>query len=134
MPMASDSTATMCGFSTFYEQLFPLVRRINDKLPPQKKLRILACDPPIDWSRVRSAEDVRPFMDRDQKHRRGDREGSAREAPKGTDAVRDQPHAARTSAMGRIERNYANVTLVIADYQGFAESAPLAPASNRTEP
>jgi hypothetical protein len=60
-----NTTQPTCGFSTFYERLFPLVRRINQKLPPAKKLRVLACDPPIDWSKVHSPQDRIPFMDRD---------------------------------------------------------------------
>jgi hypothetical protein len=49
----SNTTQTVCGMSGFYEELFPLMRRINQKLPPEKKLRVLAGDPPIDWSKVR---------------------------------------------------------------------------------
>ena len=47
-----NTTQPMCGTSGFYEELFPLVRRINQKVPPEKKLRMLAGDPPIDWSKV----------------------------------------------------------------------------------
>jgi len=47
-----NTTQPMCGMSAFYEVLFPLVRRINQKVPPEKKLRMLAGDPPIDWSKV----------------------------------------------------------------------------------
>ena len=48
-----------CGRSGFYEQLVPLVRAINQKLPREKGLRVLAADPPIDWDRIRTAEDLR---------------------------------------------------------------------------
>ncbi len=33
-----NTTQPMCGMSGFYEELFPLVRRINQTLPPEKKL------------------------------------------------------------------------------------------------
>jgi hypothetical protein len=46
-----NTTQPTCGFSTFYERLFPLVRRINQKLPPSNKLRVLACDPPSTGAR-----------------------------------------------------------------------------------
>jgi hypothetical protein len=49
-----DTTQPMCGVSAFYEELFPLIRNINRALSPEKKLRVLAGDPPIDWSRVKS--------------------------------------------------------------------------------
>ena len=31
-----NTTQTMCGTSGFFEQLFPLVRKINKELPPGK--------------------------------------------------------------------------------------------------
>ena len=48
-----------CGLSGFYEQLVPLVRAINQKLPREKALRVLAGDPPLDWDRIQTAEDLR---------------------------------------------------------------------------
>ena len=55
----------MCGASGFYEQLFPLVRSLNRRLPVTTRLRVVAADPPIDWSKIRSYDDLRPFFDRD---------------------------------------------------------------------
>jgi hypothetical protein len=58
-----NTTQPMCSVSAFYEQIFPLVRRINQKLPPVKRLRVLAGDPPIDWTRVRSQSDITAFLE-----------------------------------------------------------------------
>ena len=55
----------MCGASGFYEQLYPLVRQLNRNLPATRRLRIVAADPPIDWSKIHSYEDLTPFFDRD---------------------------------------------------------------------
>ena len=55
----------MCGASGFYEQLYPLVRSLNQHLPAISRLRVVAADPPIDWSKIRSYDDLRPFFDRD---------------------------------------------------------------------
>lgn len=55
----------MCGASGFYEQLYPLVRSLNQHLPASSRLRVVAADPPIDWSKIRSYEDLTPFFDRD---------------------------------------------------------------------
>jgi hypothetical protein len=55
----------MCGASGFYELLFPLVRSLNQGLPATSRLRIVAADPPIDWSKIQSYEDLTPFFDRD---------------------------------------------------------------------
>jgi hypothetical protein len=60
-----NTTQPACDFSTLYPELFPLVRRINEKLATGKKLRVLALDPPIDWSKVKSQEDRRPYKNRD---------------------------------------------------------------------
>ncbi len=60
-----NTTQPMCGLASFYEQLFPLVRQVNATLPEGKRLRVLAGDPPVDWSKVRSRDDLRPFRDRD---------------------------------------------------------------------
>jgi hypothetical protein len=60
-----DTTQPSCGYSTFYETLVHFVRRVNEKLPAAKKLRVLATDPPIDWSAVHRPEDAAPFEERD---------------------------------------------------------------------
>jgi hypothetical protein len=60
-----NTTQPMCGMSGFFEQFFPLVRAINQKLPPGKRLRVLAGDPPIDWDQIKSSQDISKFADRD---------------------------------------------------------------------
>jgi hypothetical protein len=47
-----NTTQPMCGLCGFFEQFFPLVRAINEKLAPEKRLRVLAGDPPIDWEQA----------------------------------------------------------------------------------
>jgi hypothetical protein len=62
-PVWGSTTQQMCSLSGFYERLFPLVRQLNQKLPPQKRLRVLAADPPIDWSTVTDKATWRYFND-----------------------------------------------------------------------
>jgi hypothetical protein len=62
-PVWRDTTVSMCSVSGFYEILFPLVRRINQNLPKAKRLRVLAGDPPLDWSKVKVQSEV--MLDRD---------------------------------------------------------------------
>jgi hypothetical protein len=60
-----NTTQPMCGQSAFFEQLFPLVRAINQTLPAEHRLRVLAADPPVDWNRIHDQKDFSPFTDRD---------------------------------------------------------------------
>ena len=60
-----DTTQAMCGESGFYEELYPLVRSLNQRLPAGRRLRVIAADPPIDWTKVKSFEDTMPYRDRD---------------------------------------------------------------------
>jgi hypothetical protein len=53
-----NTTQLMCSLSGFYEQLFPLVRQVNQKLPVQKRIRVLAADPAFDWSKVKNGSDI----------------------------------------------------------------------------
>jgi hypothetical protein len=57
-----NTTQPMCSVSAFYEQLFPLIRRINERLPAAGRLRVIAADPPIDWAAVKSAAEVKTFV------------------------------------------------------------------------
>src|SRR4051812_17233808 len=47
-----------CAASGFVEQFFPLVRALNQKLPPNKRLRVLAGDPAIDWDEIKGMDDL----------------------------------------------------------------------------
>ncbi len=56
-----NTTQRACDLAGLSEQLFPLVRAINQKLPAWKRLRVLAGDSPIDWDGIKSASDLTPF-------------------------------------------------------------------------
>jgi hypothetical protein len=82
---------------------------------------VLACDPPVDWSRIHSADDFLPYMERDttiasvierevlSKHRRALLLFGLGHVTHGGGAV------------GRYEQRYPNATFVIADHRGFAK-------------
>jgi hypothetical protein len=40
-----------------YEEFFRAVRAVNASLPPDRRLRVLLADPPIEWENVRSPQD-----------------------------------------------------------------------------
>ena len=48
-----------------YEEFFRAVRADNAGREASQRFRVLLGDPPIDWSAVRSADDLKPWMDRD---------------------------------------------------------------------
>jgi hypothetical protein len=131
-----NTTQPMCGVSGFYEELFPLVRRLNQKLPPARKIRVLAGDPPIDWSKVKSGRDFAQgqFLNRDvsiaavmekevlSKHRKA-------LMLFGTAHLFHQ----EGTAVGIYEKDYPGVTLVIADHTGFGNWTPLAKYNDEFE-
>lgn len=121
-----NTTQPNCSFSSFYDRFFPLVRRLNQHLPPARRFRVLAGDPPVDWSRVRRPEDRRPM---------GDRDGSI--AGVMEREVLAKHHRALMlfginhirhgeAAVGRYEARYPGVTFVIGDHHGFGDLTPLA--------
>jgi hypothetical protein len=126
-PVWRNTTQPFCGVSGFYDQLFPLVRRINQSLPADRRLRVLAGDPPVDWSRVTTRADLRPFMDRDAsiasvmgqevlaKHRKALMIFGARHLIHGGGG-----------AVGMLERaGHRNAIYVIMAHNGFGNNSPL---------
>ncbi len=48
---------------TISEEFFRAVRTVNSKLSPERRLRVLLGDPPIEWEKVRTFEDVLKWGD-----------------------------------------------------------------------
>lgn len=112
-----NTTQPMCGTSLFFEEFFPLVRAINQKLPATNRVRVLAADPPVDWDKVKSFDDILRFPHRDafiasvmkkevlSKHRKALMLfGSFHTF-----------HRVEASAVSMYERDYPGVTFVIFD-------------------
>jgi hypothetical protein len=45
--------------SPLYQELLEVIRDANRDLPPDKKVRVVAGDPPIDWEQIQTVEDFR---------------------------------------------------------------------------
>ena len=61
-----DTVGALGPVSPIYGEFYRAVREVNRKLPKERRLRMLLGDPPIDWSHVRSREDIAfylPFRD-----------------------------------------------------------------------
>ena len=106
------------GFG-FFEQLYPLLRAINQKLPPEKRIRVLAGGLPIDWEQVKGLEDILKLGPRDA--------GIASVMEKEVLAKHHKAlmlfgtfhlfhmNEVRASGVSIYEKDYPNVTFVISD-------------------
>jgi hypothetical protein len=105
-----------------YEQLYPLVRRINQRLPRAKKLRVLAPEPPIDWSKVTSPADFYPFLDDRDQHIASVLESEVLSKRRKALILMGTGHLRHgTGAAGIYEQTYPNSTFVITGHLGFAK-------------
>jgi hypothetical protein len=124
-----NTTQPMCGLCGFFELFFPLVRVINQKLPPEKRLRVLAGDPPVDWEEVKSPQELDRFMGRDaniasvlekevlSKHRKALMLFGTFHLMHGRGAA------------SIYEKNYPNVSFVVSDLGAFDTELPNLSAS-----
>lgn len=47
-----DTSVSMCALSGFNGELFPAVRALNQRLPADRRVRVLLGEPPVDWNTV----------------------------------------------------------------------------------
>lgn len=114
------------GASGFVEQFFPLVRALNQKLPPERRLRVLAGDPAVDWDQIKSIQDlmargfsretsIASVMEKEvlSKHRKAL-------------MLFGTMHLMHTtgSAVSRYEKDYPNLTFVISEFGVFDTDLP----------
>jgi len=120
-----NTTQAMCDWSGFFEQFFPLVRAINQKLPPGKKLRVLAGDPPIDWDQVKDYHDRWKF-DRDASIASVMEKEVLSKHRKGLMLFGEfhLMHGQEKSAVSIYERDYPNLTFVISELGFFDTDLP----------
>jgi hypothetical protein len=45
-----------------YHGLYATIRSVNQRLPKNRQMRVLCGDPPIDWTRVETRDDIAPFL------------------------------------------------------------------------
>jgi hypothetical protein len=48
--------------SSVYEDFLTAIRERNRTLPVGRRMRALACDPPVDWRRIRTRDDFAPWV------------------------------------------------------------------------
>ena len=54
--------------SPIYEQTFAVAREVNRGLPPERRIRVLLGDPPIDWAGVERQEDAGRYLEQRDAH------------------------------------------------------------------
>ena len=115
-----------CGSSGFVEQFFPLVRALNQKLPPGKRLRVLAPAPAVDFDQIKGREDLMKLH--------YDNEGSAASVLEKEVLSKHRKalmlfgtfhlmHGAR-STVGLIEKDYPNAMFIVSDLGTFDTDLP----------
>jgi hypothetical protein len=57
-----NAAGALGAVSPVYGNFYSAVRAVNRKLPKERRLRILLGDPPVDWDRVQSRDDLSPFI------------------------------------------------------------------------
>jgi hypothetical protein len=127
-----NTTQPMCNFSGFFEQLFPLVRAINQRLLPGKRLRVLAADSPVDWPKVTNIQDApKKFFDRDSSITSVIKSEvlSRRRKALMLFGTFHLMHGASHFAVAAYEKDYPNLTFVISDLV-FFNPDPAAPSQN----
>jgi hypothetical protein len=120
------SSQPECGFSTFTEQLVPLVRRINEALPADEQLRVLAGDPPLNWDEIDSIEKFEQLTDREG-HLAAVMESEVLSQDRRAlmlYGINHMRHAPGTAVAQYEANGYDGVTYVIDDHQGFGNLDP----------
>jgi len=59
-----DTTQVAAWDAPVYAEFFAAVREVNQKLPPLRRVHAIAGDPPIDWDKVKTKQDIEPFLAR----------------------------------------------------------------------
>jgi uncharacterized iron-regulated protein len=54
--------------ATIYREFVYRVRAVNEKLPRDKRVRLIAAEPPIDWSKVQTADQASRFFSQRSTH------------------------------------------------------------------
>lgn len=125
-----NTTQPMCSLSGFFEQLFPLVRALNQKLPPERRPRVLAGDPPIDWDQVKTLQDLDKSMMNRETSITSVMEKEVLSKHRKALMLFGTMHLLHAiSAVSAYEKNYPNVTFVISELAGFDTELPQLSAS-----
>lgn len=69
--LENSAVATPVWDRPIFLEFFRAVRALNQTLPPERRMRVLLGDPPIDWATVKTADDYRPWLMQRDSHPAG---------------------------------------------------------------
>lgn len=67
----SDAVGWATPPTAMYQQFLAAVRTVNLKLPPARRIRVWAGEPPADWNAIKSREDFAPILMQRDTHAAG---------------------------------------------------------------
>jgi hypothetical protein len=59
-----DTTQVAAWDAPVYTEFLAAVREVNQKLPPLRRVHVIAGDTPVDWDKVKTKQDLEPFLAR----------------------------------------------------------------------
>lgn len=110
--------------SQMYSNLLAVVRAVNAGLPPNKRIRVILGEPPIDWTKIKSFSDLEPLMAQRDSHpaalieREILRRGKKALVVYGTGHFLFSPLGPNLKEL--IEQAHPNSVYLIAPYAGYA--------------
>ncbi len=110
-----------------YEQFFATVRAVNQRLPKQKRLRVLLGDPPVDWEVIKTRDDLKPELFLRDEHFVAVVEREVLNKQRKALLISGNAHMRRCCLTGplgvtaRVEKSHPGTVFVVLPHQGFQE-------------
>jgi hypothetical protein len=121
-----NTTQTMRAWDApIYAQFFANVRALNQRLPKQKRLRVLLGDPPVDWDVIKTRADMNMNLFLRDEHFVEAVEREALNKKRKALLISGNAHMRRCCLAGplgttaRIEKSHPGTVFVVLPHQGF---------------
>jgi hypothetical protein len=120
-----DILSSPTADAPIYEYFFRTARAINRTLPPDRQIRVVLGDPPVDWGDIHSIDDLLPFFERDR-HLAAVVEQTVLQQGRRALLIAGIAHVVRgahprRTAVGLIEANHPQAVYVIVPHVGFGD-------------
>jgi hypothetical protein len=113
-------TVNALGYIDFFAQ----VRRVNQSLPPDKRIKVWLGDPPIDWSSIKTKQDFLPkLQQRNQYPAELIKTEILAKAKRAVVIYGNFHFYGANSLRSLVEHDYPDAFYIIVAFQGFTDSA-----------